>query len=248
MFDEKTVQGLKYYVYILVDPRNQRPFYVGKGKGNRLFEHLECAIKDLETTNLKYELIRAIKNCDMQPSHIIVRHGLKEEEAFHVEAALIDFSDYCKIDTTNIAGGHNSIEKGLMTAVEIKSFYNAEPLRSIANDCVIININKSYRRGNAADAIYLATKETWTIDSRNLERIKYVLSEYHGLIVEVFNVQEWYKKERGFGSSAKQFGKTKIGYGFNGTIAPEEVRKQYIGKSIAHAKKKGNANVVRYSL
>ena len=30
-----------YYVYVLVDPINRIPFYVGKGKGNRMYQHLK---------------------------------------------------------------------------------------------------------------------------------------------------------------------------------------------------------------
>ena len=37
MFDEKTVQKLKYYVYFLADPLDKVPFYVGKGKNKGLF-------------------------------------------------------------------------------------------------------------------------------------------------------------------------------------------------------------------
>lgn len=29
MFDEKTQQALGHYVYMLIDPRNNKPFYVG---------------------------------------------------------------------------------------------------------------------------------------------------------------------------------------------------------------------------
>jgi hypothetical protein len=32
---------LKSYVYVYIDPRNGKPFYIGKGKGNRLFAHLK---------------------------------------------------------------------------------------------------------------------------------------------------------------------------------------------------------------
>ena len=35
------VQGiLGIYVYRLIDPRNGQTFYVGKGKGNRVFQHM----------------------------------------------------------------------------------------------------------------------------------------------------------------------------------------------------------------
>ena len=40
-FSPKTINALKYYVYGLKYPgENQNYFYIGKGKGNRVFSHL----------------------------------------------------------------------------------------------------------------------------------------------------------------------------------------------------------------
>lgn len=247
MFDEKTNQNLKFYVYFLINPDTKLPFYIGKGKDNRVFNHMNCALED-EIFNLKYDQIREILNSNKKLEHIIVRHGLSEKVALEIEATLIDVFDYLKTGITNIAGGQKSIEKGLMTSDEVKRLYNAEKLNEIGNDCIIININQKYKRGSSENAIYDATKETWSIDKRNLNRLKYVLSEYRGLIVEVFTVQEWYEKERGFLPNAKSFGQTKIGYGFIGKVANENIRNKYINKSIAHTKKRGAASAFRYNL
>jgi len=248
MFDQKTRQELKYYVYMLIDPTDNKPFYIGKGIDNRVFNHLDCALTDLDSTNAKYEKIREITNSGQTVGHIIVRHGLTEKEAFQIEASLIDAFNFSGILLSNKVLGHNSIEKGLMTSDEIKRLYNAEPLDKIDEDCIIININKKYRRGKGEQSIYEATKETWTIRESRLYQLKYVLSEYRGLIVEVFEVFEWYEKERGFTPNAKRFGETKIGYGFNGQIAPENIRMKYLNKSIAHVKKRGAASAIRYNL
>jgi len=48
--------------------------------------------------------------------------------------------------------------------------------------------------------------------------------------------------------SSGLFRQTKIGFGFNGEIAPAEIRDKYINKSIAHLKKKGAASAIRYNL
>ena len=276
MFDQKTQQELKSYVYILLDPQDNKPFYVGKGNNNRVFEHINQAISDSDKSTLKYDKIREIVNVRKQSvQHIIVRHGITDREAFQIEASLIDTLIHCGIGLTNEQGGHNSIEKGLMTSEEIIQKYNADPIDEINNDCVIININTSYNdlkknarkdgRNIETTAIYQATKETWFIGKDKVNQLKYVLSEYKGLIVEVFEVDEngWYVKQRGKNKTVRDSnkkpvldGKGKIkkevvqvdGYGFNGNIAPEAIRNLYRNKTVAHKKTKGQANVIRYKL
>jgi uncharacterized protein len=247
MFDEKTKQNLKYYVYFLIDPTTNQPFYIGKGKDDRVFNHLKCAL-EFENISDKYGKIREITNNNKNVGHIIVRHGLSEKDALEIEATLIDVLDFLKSGLTNIMGGQKSIEKGLMTSDEVIRLYNAEPLLEISNDCVIININQQYERGNGEDAIYKATKETWTIEKSRIDNLKIVLSEYKGLIVEVFQVDNWYEKERGYNLGAKKYGQIKVGYGFNGRIASDEIRNLYINKSISHVKKQGSATVLRYNI
>jgi uncharacterized protein len=248
MFDERTRQQLKYYVYILIDPTDNNPFYVGKGIDNRIFNHLNCALTDTDISNDKYEKIREIIAKGLTVGHIILRHGLTEAEAFQIEATLIDAFNFCGILLSNKVSGHNSIEKGLMTSEEIVRLYRAEPITQIDTDCVLVNINKKYERGKGQSNIYNATKETWTIRKSKLSSIKYVLSEYRGLVVEVFKVNCWYEKERGYTPNAKRYGQKKIGYGFEGEVAYDEIRRKYINKSIANTKKKGAASVIRYNL
>ena len=59
MFDEKTIAELKYYVYLLVNPETNTPFYVGKGEGNRVFDHLNEAKEGKKGTD-KLDQIQAI--------------------------------------------------------------------------------------------------------------------------------------------------------------------------------------------
>ena len=235
MFDENTKENLKYYVYLLIDPENDEPFYVGKGKNNRVFDHIKQEIEE-ENEILKYQEIKRIGAENVK--HIIVRHGLDESAAFAIEASLIDTFRYIPSFNNNfimgnIQGGYKSIEKGLMTTDEIIRKYNAKPLTELPSNYIIININENYERGACEDRIYKATKEIWCIGKRRkLEEIHFVLSEYRGLIVEVFQVKEWYEKERGYHPNAQKYGQTRIGYGFEGVVAEEDLRKQYVNKSV----------------
>ena len=40
-FSPNTINSLEHYVYVYSDPDTKEPFYVGKGKGNRVFTHLD---------------------------------------------------------------------------------------------------------------------------------------------------------------------------------------------------------------
>ena len=251
MFDEKTKLELNYYVYLLINPDTKTPFYVGKGEGNRVFDHLNDAKQGKRGTD-KLDQIQAILKKNKTVDHVIVRHGLNEKTAYQIEASLIDtfryipsFNDFV---SGNIQGGMNSIENGLMSSEEVKRKYNAIPLNSIPADTIIININSSYKRASGKNKLYQATKERWRMDKTRLEGIKYVLSEFKGLIVEVFEVKKWYSIKRQYNPGTKKAGKTYVGYGFDGQVALNKVRNLYINKSVAHKKKKGASNPIIYNL
>ena len=108
---------------------------------------------------------------------------------------------------------------------------------------IFININKLYKRGGDAEKIYQATKASWVISKNRIEKLKVALSEYRGLIVEVFEIDEWYEVP-----AVDKNGKEKIRWGFNGTVAKSEIRNKYINKSVAHAKKQGAANPIYYKI
>jgi hypothetical protein len=88
-FPPGVADKLNTYVYRLIDPRNGETFYVGKGKGNRVFEHVRAEVKEDELGN-KLKRIREIRLADFEVAHVIHRHGMDDETAFEVEAALID--------------------------------------------------------------------------------------------------------------------------------------------------------------
>ena len=99
-FTKEVCDKINYYVYRLIDPRNGQTFYVGKGKDNRVFAHINGALKDYNGVNYleededdessKIKIIRNIKNAGLNVLHVIQRYGMGEKEAFEVESALID--------------------------------------------------------------------------------------------------------------------------------------------------------------
>jgi hypothetical protein len=51
-FPPGVIAELNWYVYRLIDPRNGETFYVGKGQGDRIFQHVKAALSVLRTKML----------------------------------------------------------------------------------------------------------------------------------------------------------------------------------------------------
>ncbi|MGB9141561.1 MAG: hypothetical protein WCB71_05125, partial [Aestuariivirga sp.] len=61
-FSDEVASKLGYYVYRLIDPRYGETFYVGKGKGNRMFSHVrDEAGNDSDDLSDKLSRIRQIR-------------------------------------------------------------------------------------------------------------------------------------------------------------------------------------------
>ena len=88
-FPHEVAEKVKYYVYALKAPGSSKPFYIGKGQGNRVFAHARAAIKTKNTSD-KLDIIRKIRATHKDVKYQIIRHGLTEKEAYEIEATLID--------------------------------------------------------------------------------------------------------------------------------------------------------------
>ena len=91
-----------YFVYDLIDPRDESVFYVGKGKGNRPAAHLAEAAKGVRSR--KCDRIREILAAELGVRVKIVERFLMEAEAYQAEAARIESIGLANL-TNVVAGG-----------------------------------------------------------------------------------------------------------------------------------------------
>jgi hypothetical protein len=203
-FSQEVCQEIGYYVYRLVDPRNGMTFYVGKGKNNRVFDHVKYAEKlilEIENENkkekiletkeeiesrLKLKTIREIQDDGLQVIHIIHRWGMKtDEEAYLVEAAVID----CFSGLTNIQSGHND-DYGVINAHTLQQIKCVSEFIEPENieDFMIIKVKSEIveERGR-----YDTTRCCWRISLEQAKKRKYVLSVTNGIVRAIYKVNNW---------------------------------------------------------
>lgn len=235
-----------YYVYALVDPRSQKIFYIGKGKENRVSNHVQEASDNPDSEKTKLTIIREIEKSGKKVLQYIIRSSLSEEEAFFLEACLIDvlnFKDF-KLNAvlSNIVLGHyrdkeklliEQFKTTIVTTDELNSFYKTEPLTVFKHKVMAININKTYKSTSEPHPnIYEAVRKSWRINLARAEQAELVLAEYKGVVRAVFRPWRWYSED----------GKR---YMFEGEkVEDKEIIDLYLNKTIKRIP--GNISPVRY--
>jgi len=103
---------VKYYTYELIDPRNNKVFYVGKGQKKRMYSHLfevERAIEQNKIINNKHLFykIKSILDEGLKPNYKKVLYTDYEQAAFDKEIELI--KKYGRENLCNLTDGGDGV-------------------------------------------------------------------------------------------------------------------------------------------
>ena len=208
---------------------------MGKGKGNRVFAHILAEI-ETDDPGEKLKRINEIRASGFDVAHVIHRHGLDDDTAIEVEAALIDAYP----GLTNAVNGAGSNEFGAMHAQEIVNKYQATPAE-FQHRAIIINVNRSATESS----LYEATRYAWKIDPKKANRAELIVAVRYGLIVGVFVADQWLPATiENFPGHEPVPGR----FGFIGSEGSDTLRRMYIAKRLPDEfRKQGAANPIKYT-
>lgn len=250
-FSNKTKEELGYYVYCLVDPNDNKIFYIGEGSGDRVFNHARNAIECTESS-LKLEKIRSIIEEGKTVKYYIIRHKLDKETAFMVESTLINLLTYKNFNTesilTNIQVGHHQWNEGIKTTEEIEQLYTCEDL--ILNNCqeriMFVKLNqtaykhkKNKEESMVCESIYESTRKWWKGNPKRMDKVDYVMGVFQGIVRTVYKPK---KNEEGLNILQSTMIKNAQRYAFvcddpeNKTIYQDIVDK-YLNKHLVYQDK-----------
>ena len=232
MFSNTVQEHIRYYVYRLIDPRDSSTFYVGKGHGNRVFDHIKAIMNGQNLHSSKNNKLKDIISSGLTPEYIIHRHGMDELTALEVEGALIDAYP----NLLNENEGHHNSERGSMSWEEIIFNYDLPEIPKPDFPVLVVNINNITDQFDRK-SVYQQVQGNWVVSPVNAEKMKYVIAAYKGVAVGIFKPEKWLPSKQ-----ARR-------YLFKGSEASPEVWDKYVGKAgkrIADPRMRNTQNPIRY--
>lgn len=117
---------------------------------------------------------------------------------------------------------------------------------AITEPALLIRIAKLFRPEMTPEQLYESTRGVWKLGP-DKDSAEFALCIAKGVVREVYSVGGW------FAAGTTRYATRPLvevqipgRWEFSGTIAPEQVRRKYLGKSVAHYFQKGNASPVCY--
>jgi len=243
-------EQLHYYVYLLIDPRHEKPFYVGKGSGDRCFAHVEEAHKTEKDSSKDYPKLRTIREIERtgQVRIELLRWGLEgpegEQTALAIEAAVLDL----RLPGLNNRVSGQARGKGQISAEEADITLGATPANfDPEHRLMLVRVARQFRVEMDEEALYVATRQWWRIGADRMKlgtprSPEWAMAVYKGVVRAVYKIERWRPP------SARQVAanpRLKGRWAFTGKL-DSEMTARYAGREVLAKLPVSAQNPIRY--
>jgi len=232
-FPPGVASRLGSYVYLLVDPRSGRPFFVGRGRGDRCHRHLQAARATPSAGDpaSKYPVLDRIRAAEAggRPVRVeILRHGLTPTEADLIEVAVADALGL---------GQETRLGSQRGPAIEVGAALAKRAKIKRVHQVVLLRVGP-----HGAPVEYDAARHGWRIgrrwiDTAAIRSPRWALMVAGDLVETVFRIDGW-EPTPGAAGAVERFS-------FVGTPDPE-LDARYAGRSVAAYLGSGTPGAVTY--
>lgn len=242
----RVVENLGLYVYALRDPRDRSIFYVGVGRGNKVYSHDWDALGEAgtldaegvgeadrdETRSAWIQRIRDIYAAGHSVEHIVLRHRI---EAAHDAASAAKEAAHVVVDAlrllehhpdhpvlTNLAGEPADLEKRAMSVEELAVQYSALPAPELPVPAALIRVPAAAGAGLTADELYALARGPWRAGAaaRNAADLPVIMFA-DNIVRAVYRISTW----ESVGPAGDQE------YRFSGVVDPD-LEAKYVGTRV----------------
>lgn len=234
---KKFFADLGFYTYALceIDDDNKRtPFYIGKGKNERCFSHIDD--KNLSEKTKKIHDLYENKKLGID----ILAHNLTEKESLVAESVCIDLLNIENL--TNLVRGHGDNTKRLPIGDLASLIENEEVDVLPEHRGAAFLLEKTYLHNFGDLQLLEFTRGIWR--RKQPEEVRYAYATYRGIVKEVYEIYTWVPAgtQQYF---TRALDPEKIGrrFEFVGKKASPEVRDLYLGKIIKKKRSYGDPYV-----
>jgi len=242
----RVVENLGLYVYALLDPRDRSIFYVGVGRGNKVYSHDWDALGEAgtldaegvgeadrdETRSAWTQRIRDIYAAGHSVEHIVLRHRIDgthdaasaAKEAAHVVVDALRLLEHRPDHPvlTNLAGEPADLEKRAMSVEELAVQYSALPAPELPVPAALVRVPAAAGAGLTADELYALARGPWRAGAaaRNVADLPVIVFA-DNIVRAVYRVSTW----ESVGPKSEQE------YRFAGAVAPD-LEAEFVGTRV----------------
>lgn len=183
-------EKLGHYIYALIDPRDRKMFYVGKGVGDRVFSHFkesEDCHKLKKIASSKVIRILDIWNNNEDVEWTIICHSVDKSRIFEIESAV-----YNAVSVSQNGSLLNSIDtphSSLLNKDDVKALA-AKPINPehAYKMVFVFPIQNALEKG---DSEYEATRRAWYVKKEYQKLPAFAVGVSQGISIGSFQIQSW---------------------------------------------------------